>query len=286
MPWPICTIYVAPMLKSINPEAIFPLLTGTGNNKLLNRSFFPGEEWRGDVARIIMYMNLRYDENFDAVGGLSLFLKWNAEDPVSKLEIQHNLVIAEVQGNRNPFIDNPILATLIWGGKEAENRWNTSEKRIQEPKTPELFLSEYLEGSGHNKALKISNPCSHSQELSGYSLKKQTNGEGEWVDEYKFSEQLASKTVFMIINKQADLPELLKKADDQVNAPLNFNGNDPIALFKNEKLIERIGSSEGAYFAQDVTLTRKSNSSKPNSSFDPEDWLYLEENTTDGFGKY
>jgi hypothetical protein len=27
------------------------------------------------------------------------------------------------QGNRNPFIDNPYLATRIWGGQVAQNRW-------------------------------------------------------------------------------------------------------------------------------------------------------------------
>jgi|GEM_PF-5174026 len=30
------------------------------------------------------------------------------------------------QGNRNPFIDNPYLATVIWGGPVAENRWSST----------------------------------------------------------------------------------------------------------------------------------------------------------------
>jgi len=58
------------------------------------------------------------------VGNLDLFLEWNAEDPVSNFEIQRNEVISDAQGNRNPFIDNPHLATNIWGGDEAENRWD------------------------------------------------------------------------------------------------------------------------------------------------------------------
>ncbi|WP_400079703.1 endonuclease [Winogradskyella sp. R77965] len=88
-------------------------------------SFFPGWDWRGDVARIIMYVNLRYNEPFTDVGTLNLFLEWNAADPVSPQEIEdnRNTVISGVQGNRNPFIDNPFLATLIWGGTQAENRW-------------------------------------------------------------------------------------------------------------------------------------------------------------------
>jgi hypothetical protein len=52
-----------------------------------------------------------------------IFLEWNAEDPVSEIEIQKNEIAQIRQGNRNPFIDNPILATLIWGGPEAEDTW-------------------------------------------------------------------------------------------------------------------------------------------------------------------
>lgn len=103
----------------------FPYVDGDGQYKLVNNNaFYPGDEWSGDVARMIMYMNLRYNEPFDEVGNLDLFLEWNAEDPVSNFEIQRNEVISDAQGNRNPFIDNPHLATNIWGGDEAENRWD------------------------------------------------------------------------------------------------------------------------------------------------------------------
>lgn len=60
------------------------------------------------------------------MGGISLLLKWNAEDPISVLEIQRNNEIEAAQGNRNPFIDNPYLATLIFGeveGYTVENLW-------------------------------------------------------------------------------------------------------------------------------------------------------------------
>lgn len=100
-----------------------PFTDGKGPYKLKNKSWYPGDQWKGDVARMVMYLNLRYDESFEDVGSIELFLKWNAEDPVSTFEIQRNNRIEEVQGNRNPFIDNPYLATLTWGGPKAENRW-------------------------------------------------------------------------------------------------------------------------------------------------------------------
>ncbi len=52
-----------------------------------------------------------------------MFLKWNVQDKVSEFEKVRNEIIAETQGSRNPFIDNPYLATLIWGGDKAENTW-------------------------------------------------------------------------------------------------------------------------------------------------------------------
>ena len=113
---------------SINSSRLnHPFTDGTGSYQLINgNSWYPGDEWKGDVARMILYMNLRYNENFNDVGALNLFLKWNVEDPVSDFEKNRNNVIENVQGNRNPFIDNPYLATLIWGGDMAENTWGVT----------------------------------------------------------------------------------------------------------------------------------------------------------------
>ena len=110
---------------SVNSQrSNYPFTDGSGNYALVDgNKWFPGDEWKGDVARMIMYLNLRYNESFSDVGSLSLFLKWNAEDPVSEIEIQRNTIIYSAQGNRNPFIDNPYLATILWGGQEAENKW-------------------------------------------------------------------------------------------------------------------------------------------------------------------
>lgn len=102
----------------------YPFAGGNGSYKLIsNNSWYPGDEWIGDVSRMIFYLNLRYNEDFDAVGNLELFLEWNAQDPVSQIEIQRNEIIFKAQGNRNPFIDNPYLASLIWGGALAKNNW-------------------------------------------------------------------------------------------------------------------------------------------------------------------
>tara|TARA_R110000850_G_scaffold277086_1_gene422304 strand:- start:28252 stop:29307 length:1056 start_codon:yes stop_codon:yes gene_type:complete len=125
---------------------------GNGNSYITsNGNFYPGDEWKGDVARIVMYMYLRYPSRCEAVmvghGDISysyfndipdIFLEWNAEDPVSEFEQQRNEVIYGSQGNRNPFIDNPYLATMIWNGPEAEDLWEALD--ISENITVSTFL--------------------------------------------------------------------------------------------------------------------------------------------------
>jgi endonuclease I len=121
--------------------------TGSGNSGNVGLYWYPGDEWKGDIARILMYMYLRYGNQCLPTGVTTgstatsdpnitnLILQWNAEDPVSAMEDNRNTYLGNTQniygqGNRNPFIDNPYLATVIWGGPTAQNRW------------PSVFLSQ------------------------------------------------------------------------------------------------------------------------------------------------
>jgi len=137
---------------------------GSGNSGVVtnNGGWYPGDEWKGDVARMVMYMYLRYNGDGSKssetqclpinVGFgttltidsnmIDLFLRWNAEDPVSDFEDQRNPVTEVAQGNRNPFIDNPYLATLIWGGLNAEDRWDLNNSSdTEEPSIPTNVLA-------------------------------------------------------------------------------------------------------------------------------------------------
>lgn len=107
---------------------------GSGNAAVINGNFYPGDEWKGDMARMMMYMYTRYgDQCLPSLMGegalqsgtqmLQMYLQWNVDDPVNEYEDQRNDYLEGVYGNRNPFIDNPALATIIWGGPLAEDRW-------------------------------------------------------------------------------------------------------------------------------------------------------------------
>ena len=96
--------------------------------------FYPGDDHKGDVARILFYMAVKYDfliltndgledeSNHYTMAGakmgrLSLLLEWHKEDPVDDFERNRNQKIFEAQGNRNPFIDKPEYVHLIWEAK-------------------------------------------------------------------------------------------------------------------------------------------------------------------------
>jgi len=114
--------------------------------------WYPGDEWKGDIARMMLYMYIRYGDRalptnvaegtINAIDSnmIDLLLEWNAEDPVSRIEINrnnyHNTLEIYAQGNRNPFIDNPNLATQIWGGPAAEDIWNSTSSDTEAPTAP------------------------------------------------------------------------------------------------------------------------------------------------------
>ncbi len=125
--------------NNMRGNLVFAAGSGAASGVVTN-GWYPGDEWKGDVARMILYMYLRYGSqclpSAVAVGAPvatdanvpMLLLEWNAQDPVSAYEDQRNTYLGNAsnlygQGNRNPFIDNPYLATLIWGGPVAQNRW-------------------------------------------------------------------------------------------------------------------------------------------------------------------
>lgn len=90
-----------------------------------NGLFYPGEGYRGATARILMYVQTRWGNEYDlkfvdeagnckTIGKISDLLKWHLEEPVTEAEIARNEAVYKIQGNRNPFIDHPEYATKIY----------------------------------------------------------------------------------------------------------------------------------------------------------------------------
>lgn len=89
--------------------------------------FEPIDEYKGDIARALMYVSVRYyqeDSNWDISDmtnksvikdwAMTMLLRWHEDDPVSEKEINRNNAVYGKQNNRNPFVDNPEFAEMIW----------------------------------------------------------------------------------------------------------------------------------------------------------------------------
>jgi endonuclease I len=109
-----------------HPEAT---LTSSDSN-----SWEPPVEVKGDIARAMFYMDVRYEGDVagepnlsltDALatitstganfGRLTTLLLWHYYDPVSAEEIARNDAVYAIQGNRNPFVDRPDWVFKLYG---------------------------------------------------------------------------------------------------------------------------------------------------------------------------
>lgn len=102
--------------------------TATGGNAASGKvggyygSYFePLDNVKGDVARICLYMYVRYGGSYSKCSSITnvfqsvdVLLEWCALDPVDTWEMGRNEVVEDFQGNRNVFIDYPELAWLLF----------------------------------------------------------------------------------------------------------------------------------------------------------------------------
>jgi len=141
----------------------------------------------------------------------------------------------------------------------------------------DLFISEYIEGSGYNKVIEIYNGTGAAVDLSNYSLFKQVNGAGAYGDELALSGTLLNADVFVISyvsGSNAASAGILAVTDLQTaSSAINFNGNDAVGLFKNGIQIDEVGVfNQTASWGTDLTLIRKSSANVPKAIYDAADW--------------
>lgn len=159
------------------------------------------------------------------------------------------------------------------------------------PSGTELYISEYVEGSSNNKYIEIYNPTDKAIDLSVYALDLNSNGGAQWSKETGFAKNNYVKLEGTI---EAKATKVYKHSQATIytgeaidcNA-VNFNGNDPIGLFKNDILIDIIGKFAGgnADFAKDVTLRRKADAAAPSATYDENQWEKAGKDDVTGLGK-
>jgi len=391
--------------------------------------FEPADEYKGDFARSYFYISTIYQDyaslwqspmmnnNTYPVWkkwAIDLLLKWSEQDPVSPKELARQEVVYQIQGNRNPFIDYPDLASYIWGkdtlsvypfqeetgpflvtprqgtavdfGVILQNDTKTQTlhllgvnissdiqvslsgrnaslsisnpvvsasealngmdigisftpstsglindtldiqgggiatklripvkalasadfitlspenvipvggtlKWIPVPQATDyllslyqgdkvagdLLISAYVEGSSWNKAIEIYNGTGKTVDLSKYSVKKQSNGTGDFGSEIKLSGSLANNKSYVLVNTHCSTAGLTAKAQ-QLDTLVNFNGNDAVALVRSGVVIDQVGiANVGAavVWGADLTLERKSDITHPLAVYNANEWNVL-----------
>lgn len=117
------------------------LFNGAGTGNYLDKTtncWEPRDKVKGDVARMIMYMDTRYqgtdtattqmpdlvavdrltttaEDDAPLIGTLCTLYEWSQLDAVDSYEQNRNNQVYKYQGNRNPFIDRPELVKEVYG---------------------------------------------------------------------------------------------------------------------------------------------------------------------------
>lgn len=140
-----------------------PTWTSTNGSKLgpsvtqgyTGTAFEPINAYKGDFARGYFYMSVRYmGQDAGWTGSqmtqgaeirpwaAAMLLRWHQQDPVSQKEINRNNAVYALQQNRNPFIDRPEFATLIWSPNlgQTENPQYTSVSTWPNPAAGNTYV--------------------------------------------------------------------------------------------------------------------------------------------------
>jgi predicted extracellular nuclease len=161
-----------------------------------------------------------------------------------------------------------------------------------------LFFSEYVEGSGNNKAYEIYNGTGAAVDLSTYSVELYNNGATTPNSTELLSGTVEADDVLVICNASADQPIL--DACNLISTTTFFNGDDALVLNDNGTVIDvigQVGYDPGSEWyadgvgTQNETIRRlpsvTDGDTNPADAFDPSiEWESFAINTFDNLGIY
>ena len=106
--------------------------------------------------------------------------------------------------------------------------------------TGAVFFSEYVEGSGSNKALEVFNAGAFPVDLTGFEVKVFTNGSATPSGTLSLAGHSVEGSSTLVITHPSAAPTLLAYAQ-MTSGVLNFNGDDAIVLWQDGVAVDRIG---------------------------------------------
>lgn len=191
---------------------------------------------------------------------------------------ERDLIDPDASDNGLMVYVNDSKCIEIWDGSS----WIKVKCDEDLPYANDLFISEYVEGDGFNKAIEIANFTGGDIDLADYELRIRydTGATNSTID---LSGILSHGKVYVVAHSESDAALLIKA--DQTASNMNFNGNDEILLRTsdaNNTVIDRFGY-ENVNCCADTTF-RKSKSYGPSTTFIIQQFKMYPINTFDGLG--
>jgi len=151
---------------------------GTPNATYTGRVYEPIDEFKGDIARSLLYYAVRYEGklgsfNFTTNANdptkdqnpldgteekayenwyVAMLLSWHQLDPVSQREIDRNNSVFNLQKNRNPFVDHPEWVGLIWN-QTPDNIAPSAPSQLSLERNSAYFVNLNWQASPENDVL-------------------------------------------------------------------------------------------------------------------------------------
>lgn len=297
-------------------------LSEAPENRIDSDSFEPRDAVKGDVARMMLYMDTRYEGVSDstpdlvlvdrltstqeaALGKLCTLLAWHAADPVDQIETDRHSAIYEYQGNRNPFIDNPSWVEMLYpaascsstgggdtGGGDTgggdTGGGDTGGDPAPAADIRPLMISGVIDGplsGGVPKAIEIFVAADTSLEGCGFG--SANNGGGSDGEEFSFPALDATAGSYIYVaSESTGFQNFLGFAPDFTTSAAGINGDDAIELFCNGEVIDVFGDIDTDGSGQPWEYldgwAYRSAGKGPSTSFTVADWQYSGRNQLDG----
>ena len=282
-------------------------------NRIDGDSFEPRDAVKGDVARMMLYMDVRYEGSGSdstpdlvlvnrttgpgeaALGQLCTLIAWHNADPVDAAEAQRADTIYEYQGNRNPFVDHPEWVELLYPADSCDDEPTDPEEPPVDPEDPPvggaspLILSGVIDADlsgGLPKAVEVF-VTRDIADLSVCGIGFANNGGGTDGQEYTFpaDSALAGERI-IVASETSQFGAFFDSTPDYNSGSVSINGDDSIELFCDGEVVDVFGDPDvnGDYEAWDYTDSwayRKSNTAA-STSFNVNDWILPGRSALDG----
>tara|TARA_R110002153_G_scaffold241605_1_gene396734 strand:+ start:11577 stop:16061 length:4485 start_codon:yes stop_codon:yes gene_type:complete len=281
------------------------------NNRVDDDSFEPRDEVKGDVARMMFYMDTRYegggsDTTFDLqlvdsltstgtteLGRLCRLIEWHNADPVNAAEQLRNNTIYEYQGNRNPYIDHPEWVDILYQTAACSDVGVDPEPEPEpEPSdgSTDIIISGVIDGplsGGIPKAIELF-VVNDIVDLSVCGIGSANNGGGSDGQEFTFDAVSASAGDFIYVaSESTGFSAFFGFAPNYTSGAAGINGDDAVELFCADEVVDTFGdiNADGSGEAWDYLdgwAYRNANTGPDGSTFVLANWSFSGINALDG----